>query len=46
LPETREFLAKNGAEPLTSPYGGAAELVKADFEKWKQVAAAAKLEKQ
>jgi tripartite-type tricarboxylate transporter receptor subunit TctC len=45
-PDTKEFLEKNGAEALTSPFGGAAELVKADHEKWKRVAAVAKLEKQ
>ena len=42
----KEFLAKNGAEPLTSPYGGAAELVRADYERWKKIAEAAKLQKQ
>lgn len=44
--ETREFLLRNGAEPLTSEYGGAAELVASDLAKWEQVAEAAQLVKQ
>ena len=44
--ETREFLRKNGAEPLLSEFGGAAELVAADLAKWERIAEAAKLVKQ
>lgn len=44
--DAKEFLQKNGAEPLTSAFGGATELVKADYEKWKRIAGVAKLEKQ
>jgi tripartite-type tricarboxylate transporter receptor subunit TctC len=44
--ETKEFLLKNGAEPLVSEFGGAAELVASDLEKWTRIAEAAKLEKQ
>jgi len=44
--ETKEFLLKNGAEPLLSEYGGAAKLVADDLAKWERIAQAAKLEKQ
>jgi len=44
--ETKEFLLKNGAEPLVSAYGGGADLVASDLAKWQRVAEAAKLEKQ
>jgi tripartite-type tricarboxylate transporter receptor subunit TctC len=45
-PETREFLAKNGADPLPNTVEGTQALINSDYKTWERVAAAAKLEKQ
>lgn len=44
--ETKEFLAKNGVEPLPNTVAGTRAMINADYDTWMRVAAAAKLEKQ
>lgn len=45
-PETKEFLANNGADPLPNSVAGTQALIKSDYDTWESVAKAAKLEKQ
>jgi tripartite-type tricarboxylate transporter receptor subunit TctC len=45
-PETKEFLANNGADPLPNSVGGTQSMIKSDYDTWERVAAMAKLEKQ
>lgn len=45
-PETKEFLARNGADPLPSSVEGARAMINSDYQKWETIAKAAKLEKQ
>jgi tripartite-type tricarboxylate transporter receptor subunit TctC len=45
-PEAKEFLAKNGADPLPNSVEDTQALIKSDYSTWENVAAVAKLEKQ
>lgn len=45
-PETKEFLAKNGADPLPNTVEGTQALIKSDYDIWEKVADVAKIEKQ
>ena len=45
-PETKDFLANNGADPLPNTVAGTQALIKSDYDTWESIAAAAKLEKQ
>ncbi len=45
-PETKEFLAKNGADPLPNSVAGTNALINSDYDKWEMIAKAAKLEKE
>jgi len=44
--ETKEFLARNGADPLPNSVEGTEALIKADYNTWANVAEVARLEKQ
>jgi tripartite-type tricarboxylate transporter receptor subunit TctC len=45
-PEAKEFLAKNGADPLPNIVEGTQALIRSDYDTWANVAVVAKLEKQ
>lgn len=45
-PETKEFLANNGADPLPNTVEGTQAMIMSDYDTWARVAAVAKLEKQ
>jgi tripartite-type tricarboxylate transporter receptor subunit TctC len=45
-PETKEFLAQNGADPLPNSIEGTQAMIKNDYDIWERVAGIAKLVKQ